>query len=58
MFNLSTRKVGGLRFIKIGRLTIMLCVSRRYKSLHAVKREPRTMRPNSAQPILLLTHNR
>ncbi len=28
-FNLSTRKVGGLRFIKLGRLTISLSVSRR-----------------------------
>lgn len=37
MLNISTRRVGGLRFIKIGRLTIMVCLSRRYKSLHAVR---------------------
>ena len=33
MINISYRKVGGLRFIKLGRLTFMWCVSRQYKSL-------------------------
>lgn len=33
--NVSTRKVGGLRFVKIGRLTISFSVSRRYKSLNS-----------------------
>lgn len=33
MLNISTRKVGGLRFIKIGRLTLMLCVSKAYRPL-------------------------
>lgn len=33
MLNVSYRKVGGLRFIKIGRLTLMWCVSRQYKPL-------------------------
>lgn len=38
MLNFSTRRVGGLRFVKIGRITIMFCLSRQYKSLHnAVK---------------------
>jgi hypothetical protein len=32
MFNISTRRVGGLRFLKIGRLTFMFCVSREYRS--------------------------
>lgn len=27
----STRRVGGLRFFKLGRLTLMFCVSRRYR---------------------------
>ena len=34
MLNISYRKVGGLHFIKLGRLTIMVCLSRQYKSLH------------------------
>lgn len=29
-FNVSYRKVGGLRFIKLGRITFMVCLSRRY----------------------------
>jgi hypothetical protein len=32
-FNISTRRVGGLRFLKIGRLTFMFCVSREYRRL-------------------------
>jgi len=28
MFNFSTRKVGGIRFIKLGRLSLSLCVCR------------------------------
>ena len=32
-FNVSTRKVGGLRFVKIGRLTVSWSVSRAYKPL-------------------------
>jgi hypothetical protein len=31
--NISTRKVGGLRFVKLGRFTFMFCVSKEYKSL-------------------------
>lgn len=33
MFNISTRKVGGLRWIKIGRFTIMFCVAKEYRGL-------------------------
>jgi len=40
MFNISYRKVGGLRFIKIGRLTIMFCVSQCYRPIG--EREPIT----------------
>lgn len=32
-FNFSCRKVGGLRFIKLGRLTFMFCLSKEYKPL-------------------------
>jgi hypothetical protein len=31
--NISTRRVGGLRFIKIGRFTLMFCASREYRPL-------------------------
>ena len=31
--NISTRKVGGLRFIKLGRFTFMVCISRAYNPL-------------------------
>ena len=37
MLNLSYRKVGGLRFLKLGRLTFMFCVSKEYRSLTAAK---------------------
>jgi len=33
VFNFSTRKVGGLRFVKLGRLTFSFCVSRSYRPL-------------------------
>jgi hypothetical protein len=33
MFNFSTRKVGGLRFVKIGRLTFSFCISKQYRAL-------------------------
>lgn len=33
MINFSTRKVGGLRFVKLGRFTFMFCVSRVYTPL-------------------------
>jgi hypothetical protein len=33
MVNVSTRKVGGLRFVKLGRFTFMFCLSKEYKAL-------------------------
>jgi hypothetical protein len=33
VLNISTRRIGGLRWIKFGRLTIALCVSREYRPL-------------------------
>jgi hypothetical protein len=33
IINFSTRKVGGLRFVKLGRFTFMFCVSREYRPL-------------------------
>ncbi len=32
-FNISSRRVGGIRFIKLGRFTISFCVSRTYRSI-------------------------
>lgn len=31
MFNISTRKVGGLRFIKVGKLCFSFCLTKEYK---------------------------
>lgn len=33
MLNISTRRVGGLRFVKLGRFTFMFCVARYYRPL-------------------------
>ena len=33
-FNVSTRRVGGLRFIKIGRLCLSFCITRTYSNLN------------------------
>ena len=32
-FNVSMRRVGGLTFIKVGRFTFMVCLSREYRPL-------------------------
>lgn len=31
MLNIATRRVGGIRFVKIGRLTFSFCLSREFK---------------------------
>lgn len=31
--NVSTRKVGGLRFVKLGRFCFMFCLTKEYKPL-------------------------
>lgn len=33
MFNISTARVGGLRFIKIGRFCISFCVTQEYRRI-------------------------
>ena len=33
MFNISTRRVGGIRFVKFGRFTFSFCVARSYRPL-------------------------
>lgn len=35
--NISTRKVGGLRFIKVGRLCVSFCITRRYRDINQPK---------------------
>jgi len=33
MFNVSTKKVGGIRFIKVGRFCLSLCLCQAYRPL-------------------------
>jgi len=33
MFNVSFRRVGGLKFLKVGRFTFMFCVAREYRAI-------------------------
>ena len=33
MFNICSRRVGGLRFLKIGRLCFSFCITREYRPL-------------------------
>ncbi len=33
IFNISTRKIGGLRFVKVGRFCFSFCVTRAYRPL-------------------------
>jgi len=33
IFNASTKKVGGLRFVKIGRFCVSYCVTKTYKAV-------------------------
>ena len=39
MFNFSTRKVGGIRFIRLGRFTITLCMSKAYKPIKGTRQD-------------------
>ena len=34
MFNISTRLVGGIRFLKIGRFCFSFCVTRQYRAFN------------------------
>lgn len=33
IFNISTRRIGGLRFVKVGRFCFSFCITRQYRSL-------------------------
>lgn len=33
LFNFSTRRIGGLRFVKVGRFCFSFCVTREYRAL-------------------------
>jgi hypothetical protein len=57
MLNISYRKVGGLRFLKVGRLTLMFCVSRAYRPLSPAGSRRRSQRVNPVQQPLLLTYS-
>lgn len=34
-FNISTRRVGGIRFVRLGRFCFSFCVCRAYRDLNA-----------------------
>ena len=59
MFPFSTRKVGGLRFVKIGRFSISFCVTRRFEPVKpaearpAVKRRPASRVVNGRRVLVL-----
>lgn len=36
ILNISTRKVGGLRFVKIGRFCFSFCISRYYRPIGGI----------------------
>jgi len=38
MFNISTRRVGGIRFLKVGRLTLSFCVAQSVKPIKGSRR--------------------
>ena len=33
MFNVSTRKVGGIRFVKLGKICFSFCLTKEYKAM-------------------------
>ena len=47
--NISTRRVGGLRFIKIGRLCVSFCITQRYRPM-----KPATQFRLSTDGVLVL----
>ena len=49
--NVSTRKVGGLRFIKVGRRTVSFSVSRRYRPLNPPRQQWRAFVPVELVPV-------
>jgi hypothetical protein len=57
MLNVSYRKHGGLRFLKVGRFTFMWCVSRAYRPLSPAGSRRQSKRDNHAQSQLLLTYS-
>lgn len=40
IFNISSRKVGGIRFLKIGRFCFSFCLTQEYKAFAPQKNEP------------------
>lgn len=36
-FNISTRRVGGLRFVKVGRFCFSFCVTREYRGFGGIR---------------------
>lgn len=47
MLNISYRRVGGLRFLKLGRLTFSFSISETYRPIKRAKRPPTIVYPVS-----------
>lgn len=45
MLNISYRRVGGLRFLKVGRLTVQWCVSSSYRPIKGTAAHARSIAP-------------
>lgn len=52
--NLATRKVGGIRFLKIGRLTLSVCLSREFRPFPARVAPSRRRRPVPGARVILM----
>jgi hypothetical protein len=47
IFNFSTRRVGGIRFWKLGRFCFSFCVTREYRTLAKINPQPHLTLVNS-----------
>lgn len=45
MLNISYRRIGGLRFLKLGRLTLSWCISDYYRPIKRPRRPPTIVYP-------------
>jgi hypothetical protein len=53
LLNISTRKVGGIRFLKIGRFTFSFCVARSAKPIKRARPKARANDPERRMNELL-----
>lgn len=53
MFNISTRKVGGIRFVKLGRLCVAFSLARDFRPMKDLTpRHPVRLRTNGARVFI------